>query len=61
MITITTEAETKAKALRGENELGLRVKVQGGGCSGMIYDLSFEEIAEITTKNFFDLFSKAQP
>ena len=26
-----------------------------------IFAVSFEEIAEITTKNFFDLFSKAQP
>ena len=57
MITITAEAETKAKTLRGENELGLRVKVQGGGCSGMIYDLSFDEHTDkdmvFHTKNNF--------
>jgi len=26
--------------------LGLRVKVQGGGCSGMIYDLSFDDYTD---------------
>ena len=47
MITITATAESKAKSIRGdESDLGLRVKVQGGGCSGMIYDLSFDDYTD---------------
>ena len=42
MISITPEAINKAKNLRENSDTGLRVKVQGGGCSGLEYVLSFD-------------------
>jgi iron-sulfur cluster insertion protein len=45
MITITENVDTKiAEILKEENEpnLGLRVFVQGGGCSGMQYGFALE-------------------
>ena len=46
MITITPEAIEKAKKLQESSTTGLRVKVQGGGCSGMEYVLSFDHYDE---------------
>ena len=46
MIVITPEAIQKAKQLRKETDTGLRVKVQGGGCSGLSYGMGFEKEAE---------------
>ena len=45
MITITENVDTKvAEILQQENEpnIGLRVFVQGGGCSGMSYGFALE-------------------
>ena len=42
MISITPEAVNKAKKLQEHSDTGLRVKVQGGGCSGLEYVLSFD-------------------
>ncbi len=46
MIQVTTAAVTKVKELlAAENRqgMGLRVAVQGGGCSGFQYRLTFED------------------
>ena len=42
MLAITPEAIQKAKQLQEGDDTGLRVKVQGGGCSGLEYVLSFD-------------------
>lgn len=45
MITITQSAVDEIKRLhvkQGKPELGLRVGVQGGGCSGLSYKLNFD-------------------
>ena len=42
MLEITPEAIQKAKQLREHSDTGLRVKVRGGGCSGLEYVLSFD-------------------
>ena len=51
MITITDKAKERLTALRQEEghpeTHNLRVAVQGGGCSGLMYDLHFDgEISE---------------
>jgi iron-sulfur cluster insertion protein len=45
MITITQNATNKVAELikEEENVSGLRIFVQGGGCSGMQYGFAFEE------------------
>lgn len=48
MITLTESAVTKLKDLIAEEnnpDLKLRTFVQGGGCSGMQYGFTFDEIA----------------
>jgi len=46
MITITERAEEKVKTLKHDGKLGpeyfIRVSVKGGGCSGLSYDLDFD-------------------
>lgn len=45
-ITLTDEAAAKAKALldrEGRDDLSLRLAVQPGGCSGLRYELYFDE------------------
>ena len=45
-VTLTDSAAQKAKALleqEGRTDLRLRVAVQPGGCSGLIYQLYFDE------------------
>lgn len=45
MIVLTDAAATKIKALiekEGKPDVGLRVRVTGGGCSGMQYQMGFE-------------------
>ncbi len=46
MIQVTTAAVTKVKellAVENRQGMGLRVAVQGGGCSGFQYRLTFED------------------
>jgi iron-sulfur cluster insertion protein len=48
MITVTEAAAKKIEELRleeGKPEWGLRVRLVGGGCSGMSYELGWEEAA----------------
>ncbi|MDX2377190.1 iron-sulfur cluster insertion protein ErpA [Microbacterium sp. LRZ72] len=45
-VKLTTEAAAKVKSLleqEGRDDLRLRVAVQPGGCSGLIYQLYFDE------------------
>ena len=45
MLSISDIAIEKCKSLMLESDLklgGLRVKIEGGGCSGFQYDLSFD-------------------
>jgi iron-sulfur cluster assembly protein len=48
MIEVTTEAAQRIKALLSEDGKaqthGLRMKVVGGGCSGLQYELSFDDM-----------------
>jgi len=55
MIEVTTEAAGQIRALLGEDgkleSHGLRMKVVGGGCSGLQYQLSFDDVVrEIDTE-----------
>ena len=46
LLTITPKAYAKAKALLAKHEKeghGFRVGVRGGGCSGLTYQLGFED------------------
>jgi iron-sulfur cluster insertion protein len=55
MITITSEAVAKLKELsesEGINHLRVRLRVQGGGCSGFQYDMSFEDILTDLDESF---------
>jgi iron-sulfur cluster insertion protein len=60
MITITESAKTKIQDLlleEGNPDLFLRTFVQGGGCSGMSYGFTFDEVIneddfEIPLENF---------
>ena len=48
MVTLSTTAARKVSDLRleeGKPEWGLRVRVVGGGCSGMSYELGWEDEA----------------
>lgn len=48
MVTLTEAAAKKVADLRteeGKPEWGLRIRVVGGGCSGMSYELGWEESA----------------
>jgi iron-sulfur cluster assembly accessory protein len=57
-ITLTDQAKIKVKTLieaEGRNDLRLRVSVQPGGCSGLIYQLYFDEqLAEDDVVKSFD-------
>ena len=49
MVTLTDTAAKKVSELRleeGKPEWGLRVRVVGGGCSGMSYELGWEDQQE---------------
>lgn len=47
MITVTDKAKDRLVALRHEEgrtaDYNIRVSVKGGGCSGLMYDLGFDE------------------
>ena len=48
-VTLSEKAAEKVKEIRAEENIedsyGLRLKVQGGGCSGFAYDLYFDQPA----------------
>jgi iron-sulfur cluster assembly accessory protein len=50
MVLLTDKAAEKIKEIRGEENIeegyALRLKVQGGGCSGFSYDLYFDQPQE---------------
>ncbi len=50
MLALTEKAAEKVKEIRSaeniEGELGLRMRVVGGGCSGFAYDLYFDPAQE---------------
>ena len=54
-VNLTAMAATKVKEIRAEESIeesyALRLKVQGGGCSGFSYDLYFDQVQE-TDRNF---------
>lgn len=54
MVTITEAAATKIKELmpQGDMEYGLRMRVVGGGCSGLQYQMGLEEEPGTTDKVF---------
>ena len=58
MIKITDKAAKKLKELRisenYSNEHNVRVKVKGGGCSGLLYDLNFDNLISETDESFED-------
>ena len=58
MITLTETAAGKVKELlaeEGRDDIALRVAVQPGGCSGLIYQLYFDErVLEGDTLRDFD-------
>jgi iron-sulfur cluster assembly accessory protein len=51
LVKLTPRAAEKVKAIREEEKIessyGLRVKVQGGGCSGFAYDLYFDQVQDV--------------
>jgi iron-sulfur cluster assembly accessory protein len=56
-VELTDQAKSKVRALiaaEGRDDLRLRVAVQPGGCSGLIYQLYFDELLEESdsVKNF---------
>ena len=57
MITITEKAKSKIDNLKRDSQLGadyfLRVSVKGGGCSGLSYNLDFDN-EEKTGDQFFE-------
>ena len=46
MLSITDVAKSKAITLREDDSHGLRIKVVGGGCSGFMYELGFDNEGE---------------
>lgn len=58
MIKITDTAKDKILELRGEdghsNEHNVRVSVKGGGCSGLMYDLTFDDAVTDSDEIFED-------
>ncbi|MDQ3535839.1 MAG: iron-sulfur cluster assembly accessory protein [Bacteroidota bacterium] len=58
MISITEKAKSKIHELRNQegytNNHNIRVSVQGGGCSGLMYDLKFDDKNNTTDEVFED-------
>jgi len=58
MVTVTEKAKDRIKELRQEegktNDHNIRVSVQGGGCSGLMYDLKFDSTIEDSDEIFED-------
>jgi len=60
LVTITAEAQAELKRLIREEkkgDLGLRLGIKGGGCSGLTYSLEFSERREGDTVIEYDGFS----
>ena len=58
MITVTDSAKDRIKELRVEegrtDNANIRVAVKGGGCSGLMYDLVFDEAINDSDEVFED-------
>jgi len=57
MITVTEQAKKQALRLMeddGKEGYFIRVGVQGGGCSGLMYQLTFDNTETESDKSFFD-------
>lgn len=58
MISITENAKDKIIALRQEeghdSDYNVRVSVKGGGCSGLMYDLDFDDSTQESDEIFED-------
>ena len=58
MITVTEKAKDKITELRQKDGTGreqnIRVAVQGGGCSGLMYDLKFDASVQPNDQVFED-------
>lgn len=57
MIKVTENAKTRALQLMkedGKSDLFIRVGVKGGGCSGLMYDLTFDNQENESDKTFED-------
>lgn len=58
MITITENAKNRLIDLRSQegkgDDFNVRVSVKGGGCSGLMYDLSFDDKIEEKDEVFED-------
>ena len=57
MITVTENAKTKALQLMSEDGKAgffIRVGVKGGGCSGLMYDLTFDNEIRENDKSYED-------
>lgn len=58
MVTITDKAKERIHELRREegknDEHNIRVSVQGGGCSGLMYQLTFDDHVNDTDEIFED-------
>jgi len=58
MVTITDKAKQRIVELRKEegksDEHNVRVSVQGGGCSGLMYQLTFDESVQDSDEIFED-------
>jgi iron-sulfur cluster assembly protein len=57
MIKVTENAKSRALELMredGKSDLFIRVGVKGGGCSGLMYDLTFDNKENESDKTFED-------
>lgn len=58
MITVTEKAKERIAELRREegrpDEHNIRVSVKGGGCSGLMYDLNFDDTVQPADQVFED-------
>ncbi|MFT4752990.1 MAG: iron-sulfur cluster assembly protein [Salibacteraceae bacterium] len=58
MIDVTDAARNEAKRLLDQSDLGtesfIRVSVKGGGCSGLMYDLDFDNKLQTDDKKMED-------
>lgn len=58
MISVTDKAKERIIELRNEDsksvEHNIRVSVKGGGCSGLMYDLDFDNIIQESDEIFED-------